>query len=157
MARNPVCVSNTLFMSDNLSPVIAPNASAPSATESSTGPEGSQDGQQAPAASGAAASASAHDHATEIANPSLSVLPCEKMSLGRKPLRPIRYRAHPTIPDIHTTHLAESYFPRLCGPCGHTAHTHKTRHGWRVTSKGRERAHERLPLTARQRHSQLSQ
>ena len=62
-----MCVSNTLFMSDNLSPVIAPNA--PSATESSTGPEGSQDGQHAPAASGAAAPASAHDHATEIANP----------------------------------------------------------------------------------------
>ena len=65
-----MCVSNTLFMSDNLSPVIAPNASAPSATESSTGPEGSQDGQQAPAANGAAASASAHEHATGIANPS---------------------------------------------------------------------------------------
>ena len=64
-----MCVSNTLFMSDNLSPVIAPNASAPSATESSTGPEGSQDGQQAPAANGAAASTSAHDHATGIANP----------------------------------------------------------------------------------------
>ena len=69
VARNPVCVSNTLFMSDNLSPVIAPNASAPSATESSTGPEGSQDGQYAPAASGAAAPTSAHDHATTIANP----------------------------------------------------------------------------------------
>ena len=56
-------------MSDNLSPVIAPIASAPSATESSTGAEGSQDGQQAPAANGAAASASAHDHVTEVANP----------------------------------------------------------------------------------------
>ena len=68
-----MCVSNTLFMSDNLSPVIAPNASAPSATESSTGPEGSQDGQQAPAANGAGASASAHDHATEIANPRTNI------------------------------------------------------------------------------------
>ena len=67
VARNPVCVSNTLFMSDNLPPVIGPPLTP--GPEISTGSAHHSDGHAAAASTSAAGSA----HATEDVDPSFNL------------------------------------------------------------------------------------
>ena len=84
VARNPVCVSNTLFMSDNLPPVIGPPLTP--GPESSTGSAHHSDGHAAAAPTSAADPA----HATDDVNPkwhrySDSVLVLVLVLRSRKP------------------------------------------------------------------------